>query len=289
MIPSEIQESIALMLFPAPFSVRRSTPLSGGCINQAYRVDTEDNSYFIKFNHAGLYPGMFEAEVRGLEVLEKTNTLRVPRPILASTAGRYTYIIMEFIGTGKSHSSFWEDFGMKLARLHRNTASSYGLDHDNYIGSLPQSNRFHDSWTDFFITERLEPQLKQAADSGAAGAPLLRQFEKLYRLLPSLIPQEPPALIHGDLWNGNYMTAPDGSACLIDPAVHYGHREADLAMSLLFGGFSESFYDAYQGAYPLESGWKERMDIHKLYPLLVHVNLFGGGYIRFVASIVSTF
>ncbi len=289
MIPSDIQESIASFLSPAPFSVRKTTALSGGCINQAFRVDTENQSYFIKYNHAGLYPGMFEAEVRGLELMESTNTLKVPRPIHASGAGRYTYIIMEYISPGKGIPSFWEDFGMKLARLHRHSAPAFGLDHDNYIGSLPQSNRLHDTWADFFIRERLEPQLKQAVDRGAGSRQLTRQFEKLYSRLSSMVPQEPPALIHGDLWNGNYITAPDGTACLIDPAVHFGHREADLAMSLLFGGFSGSFYDSYHREYPLTAGWRKRMDIHNLYPLLVHVNLFGGGYLRSVTSIVSVF
>ena len=166
---------------------------------------------------------------------------------------------------------------------------SFGLDHDNYIGSLPQSNHQHTSWVEFFIEERLEKQIALAKNSGALNNSTIQQFNNLFKRLKEIIPEEKPSLLHGDLWNGNYMLAADGCACLIDAAVYYDHREMDLAMTRLFGGFPEEFYESYHETFPLSSGFEERVDIHNLYPLLVHVNLFGGSYISQVKSVLSRF
>ena len=186
-------------------------------------------------------------------------------------------------------NDFWESFGKSLAKLHRVNSSKYGFAEDNYIGSLEQSNKEHNKWIDFFIEERLEKQLKRAMELGILTGDDENHFQKLYRELDSLIPNEPPSLLHGDLWGGNFITGDNGEPCLIDPAVYYGHREMDLSMTRLFDGFEKPFYDIYNSEYPLAPGFEARVDIHNLYPLLVHVNLFGGGYIPQLRGVIKKF
>ena len=265
------------------------SPVSGGDINEAFRLKTNAGDYFLKINDDVRFPGMFEKEARGLELLSKHTGLTVPGVIENGTAGNHAFLLMEFISSSGMQQNFWNDFAHGLADLHKSTADAFGLDHDNYIGSLPQYNDQHDNWISFFIEERLGKQLKLAVDHRVMGRQDIRSFEKLYGKLPEIFPEEPPVLLHGDLWSGNYMTGSRGEAVLIDPAVYYGHREMDLGMSKLFGGFSATFYIAYQEAYPLEKGWEKRLDICNLYPLLVHVNLFGGGYVSSVRNIISRF
>jgi fructosamine-3-kinase len=266
-----------------------SRSIGGGCINQAYLLETSHEQYFIKLNDAVAYPGMFEAEVLGLQLLSDAGAIRVPKPIAAGNEKGLAFLLLEYVPEGKRASDFWGDFGRSLAQLHRNTHEFFGLDHDNYIGSLPQSNRKEASWGAFLVTQRFEPQLKRAYDSGYVTASIQRSFHSLFNKLEELIPTEVPALIHGDLWSGNFMVTQQGNACIYDPAVYYGHREMDLAMSLLFGGFAPEFYGAYQEAFPMEANWRERMELGKLYPLLVHVNLFGEGYLGEVRSILGRF
>jgi protein-ribulosamine 3-kinase len=263
--------------------------VSGGSINAAFRIKTADQTFFLKYNDTKKFPGMFEAEAKGLQTLQRTNTFMVPDVIATGEEGGKSFLLLNWIENGERKKLFAQDFGKRLARLHRNSSSDFGLGYNNFIGSLPQSNLQHKSWIEFFIAERLEKQLASAKDSGIIDGFTSKQFEKLYIRLPEFIPEEPPALIHGDLWNGNYMVAPDGSACLVDPAIYFGHREMDLAMSRLFGGFPEEFYDAYHESFPLQPGFDNRFEIHNLYPLLVHVNLFGGGYLQQVKSILSRF
>ena len=196
---------------------------------------------------------------------------------------------MEYIATGSPGADFWDTFGQGLARLHKRTQKMFGLDHDNFIGSLQQSNRMHTSWEDFFINERLEAQYKLARDAGRAGSDTGRPLQNLYSRLSDFFPPEPPALLHGDLWSGNYMVDSSGMAVIADPAVYYGHRLMDLGMSKLFGGFSSAFYQAYNDAWPLEKNWPESIEIANLYPLLAHVNLFGGSYLQSVHSILKRF
>jgi fructosamine-3-kinase len=157
------------------------------------------------------------------------------------------------------------------------------------MGSLPQSNRMHDTWTEFYVQERLTPQVRIARDQGALTTSDIRAFDRLYTQITEIVPDEPPALVHGDLWSGNYLTGPGNTSWLIDPAVAYNHRETDIAMSLLFGGFSQRFYEAYQHHFSLAPGWQDRVGVFQLYPLLVHVNLFGGGYLRSVREVLNRF
>ncbi|MDR4989290.1 MAG: fructosamine kinase family protein [Bacteroidales bacterium] len=291
-------EEVLSRHFGSRIAVNNTSSVGGGCINDAHRIETGAGTFFMKYNSAHRYPGMFEAEARGLRLLAGAGCLRVPEVIGYDTAGDDALLILEHIAAAPRAEDFWINFGVGLAKMHKpgtrhggdeQAAPSFGLDHDNYIGSLPQSNRQHESWTDFFMAERLEAQLKRARDTGKAGADLVSMFDALSRHLGDFFPEEPPALLHGDLWSGNYMCGDDGQAVVIDPAVYYGHRYMDLGMSKLFGGFSAAFYDAYAQTFPLEASWQKSLDIANLYPLMVHVNLFGGSYPGSVKAILRKF
>ena len=253
--------------------------VGGGSINAAYRLSYAGKSFFLKYNNASRFPKMFEKEALGLKLLSESQSLRIPQIIGHSDNGQTAFLLLEYIDQGQANRQFWESFGQGLADLHRNTNPTFGLDHSNYIGSLKQDNSTENSWTDFFIRKRLQPQIELAKGRALLSTKTCADFEKLFELLPSLFPEEPPALLHGDLWSGNFLCSTTGEAVLIDPAVYYGHREMDIGMSKLFGGFHPHFYDAYNAAWPLEKDWQQRVDLCNIYPLLVHVNLFGGGYV----------
>jgi protein-ribulosamine 3-kinase len=267
--------------------VQRLHAVGGGCINNAVHLVTSSGSFFLKTNEATLYPGMFEAEAMGLKMLKEQGVIGVPGVIGSGVEGNQSFILLEYIGSGKKIPDYWQDFGRSLAALHQVTSNRFGLDHDNYIGSLPQQNSAERTWVEFYITKRLQPMVEMAANARKPSEDWIMRFDTLYKKLPGMLPEEPPSLLHGDLWNGNFMTAKDGRAWLIDPAVYFGNREMDLAMTRLFGGFEEGFYDAYHEAFPLLPGWRERIELYQLYPLLVHVNLFGGGYIGKVKDILN--
>ncbi|MBI2968866.1 MAG: fructosamine kinase family protein [Bacteroidetes bacterium] len=265
--------------------IQSHLPVGGGCINNAFCIDTGAGKFFCKVNDVKKYPGMFEAEAKGLQVLKEANEIFVPSFIASGEDKGSAFLILEFIEPGKRVPDFSPLFGQALARMHRRTEKYFGLDHDNYIGSLRQSNKKHDRWVDFFIEERLLPQIQLAGFSGLRA----KRFENLFKKLDDIFPAEKPSLLHGDLWSGNYMVSPQGAACLIDPSVYYGCREMDIAMTKLFGGFDIEFYDAYNREFPLEPGWQKRTDLCNLYPLLVHVNLFGGSYLYQMDSIINRF
>lgn len=264
-------------------------PVSGGSINSAFRVETGKENYFLKTNKAKQFPGMFEAEAKGLQLLSNAFYPGIPEVIETSISGDEQFILMEFITPGSPDKKSNYNFGKTLARMHRNSENYFGLDHDNYIGSLPQSNKFHNNWIKFFINERITPLTKMAVNSGAMKKDLIKQFDKLFSRLEEIFPAEPPALLHGDLWSGNYMFGKSGKAWIFDPAVYYGHREMDIAMTKLFGGFSSDFYEGYNDEFPLEKDCSIRVDVFNLYPLLVHVNLFGGHYIYDVKRILERY
>jgi fructosamine-3-kinase len=263
--------------------------VGGGSINNTLQLKTDSGNYFIKWNDAKRFPEMFAKEARGLKTLAEANEIQTPEIVLYYDAGIYSYLILNFIEAGKQKDSFWQDFGRSLAKLHRHSDKNFGLDHNNYIGSLHQSNKKHYEWIPFFIEERMEAQIRLAKNSHIVDSSLIKYFDKLFRVLPEIFPIEKSSLLHGDLWSGNYLTSENGLACIIDPAVYYGFREMDIAISKLFGGFNSEFYSAYNEEFAMEKGWEQRVDICNLYPLLVHVNLFGGGYIESVKNIVKRY
>lgn len=288
MLPDSLQREIADKL---DASIESATRVSGGSINEAAKLDIEKiGPAFLKWNRTA-DPDMFEKEVTGLKLLRDAETgLRVPDVILQGTVdGNTGYLLLEFIEDGRPGNQSAQEFGEQLAALHDHRGDSYGLDEDNYIGRLPQSNNRHNDWTNFFIDERMEPQLRMAMESGKFRSSITGAFNNMYRELDDIFPEERPSLLHGDLWGGNYFYDTDGGPVIYDPAVYYGHREIELAFTHLFGGFSSAFYEAYDNVLPIEPGFGQRKDIYNLYPLLVHTNLFGGSYARQVEGIVKQF
>ena len=255
-----------------------TAPVSGGSINETYRITTGQADYFLKLNRSAPND-FFEKEAQGLKLLDSAgSTLRIPEVIASEppTDSCPGFLLMGFIHEGRTGDSF--AFGAELAKLHQTASETFGLDSDNYIGSLLQSNNRHNAWSTFFTEERINPQLKMAIDSGKIDAGILKNWERLSRKLDDLLPACKPSLIHGDLWSGNYLFDESGKGVLIDPAVYYGHPEMDLAFSKMFGGFSSDFYNGYESITQLEPDFNGRKEIYNLYPLLVHVNLFGGHY-----------
>jgi fructosamine-3-kinase len=292
MVPHAIEEKILVFLkenISPSISFTGSYSLQGGCINEAVCFQTNYKKYFLKWNSVNRYPEMFASEAKGLTRLNETGIITVPQVIFQNNTWDHSFLLLEFIEPVERVKNFWDDFGIALACLHRVSDSHFGLDNSNYIGSLVQKNNKHDNWIDFFITERLDFQLQLALKNDNVPKKIANKFERLYNKLHEIFPIEPPALLHGDLWNGNFMVDSKGKACIFDPAIYFGHREMDLAMSLLFGGFSLVFYESYNSVYPLEKGWKQRMDICNLYPLLVHVNLFGGSYLSSIETILDKY
>ncbi len=261
----------------------------GGCINKGGRLATSKGDFFLKWNDAHKYPAMFLTEARGLQLLQKPACITVPNVILTGVEDEFQFIVLEFIESATQQSNYWQKLGEQLALIHSFRSTSFGLDHNNYIGSLPQRNTQMTNWIDFFIEQRLSVQLDLALRNDLVDNTIADRFQRLWSLLPSLLAVEEPSLLHGDLWSGNLITDRDGNPCVIDPAVYFGHREADLAFTCLFGGFDTTFYDSYMSALPLEKDYNDRFDLYNLYPLLVHVNLFGRSYLGQVVSILSRF
>jgi fructosamine-3-kinase len=237
---------------------------------------------------------MFEKEALGLETLRAVSEgPRVPHVLATGREGSFSFILMEYLEAREKQGDYWECFGAELAGLHRSARNSLsGFSSDNYIGASPQKNSFMPSWTDFFRVNRLEYQLKLARDRGLADSKTSKVVSSVLNRLDSLL-IEPDggdaSLLHGDLWGGNFIEGPEGKACLIDPAVYYGHREADLAMTELFGGFNRAFYQGYNAVWPLDPGYPERRDLYNLYHMLNHLNLFGAGYAGSVYAIASRY
>lgn len=291
-LPQPLAEHLGNLLtekLTEPVQVRDARPVAGGSINDAFRLLTNAGDYFVKTNDAGRFPSPFISEERGLGILRQASVFRVPEVLAQGEVEGTTFLLMEFIPQEEEDGDFQARFGRALARLHRNTNSSFGLINDNYIGLLPQVNTPHKDWVEFLVQCRLEPLVKMARDNGRIHPGDTIRLERLYAKLPALFPPEMPALLHGDLWKHNYLASANGEPVLIDPAVYYGHREMDLAMTKLFGGFDREFYGAYNNEEPLVPGWEERVDLCNLYPLLVHLNMFGGSYADRVGSVLRKY
>jgi len=244
---------------------------------------------FVK-HRPGAPAGMYPAEAAGLAWLAEARALRTPAVAAVGDDRAPRFLALEWIGRGRPARGHDEALGRGLAAVHRAGAPEFGWPEDNFIGSLPQPNGPLASWPDFYAERRLEPMARAAVDAGALDPGFLAGLERLRARLPDLCgPPEPPARLHGDLWGGNAMTDAAGAPVLIDPAVHGGHREIDLAMMRLFGGFGEAVFAAYAEAHPLADGHRDRIELLQLYPVLVHVVLFGGGYARSAGRILSRY
>jgi protein-ribulosamine 3-kinase len=264
-------------------------PVGGGSISNTARLDFDTGErVLLKWvgDHVDARKMLVE-EARSLKSLAVTRTVRVPDVLFISSGAAPHFLLLEWLEPGPRTAANQRALGEQLAELHRHSSAHYGWPADNFIGSLPQSNRRHDDWVAFWREERLEPQLRLARKQLAAHA---RRFDPLLEALPSIVDDvqaEGPSLLHGDLWSGNMHMLADGSAAVIDPSTYYRHREVDIAMARLFGGFSRDFFEAYAAAWPHRAGLEKRIALYQLYYLLVHVNLFGGSYVRQAVEVLE--
>lgn len=283
-----VMTDIALVLkqlIPSIDSVQSARSIGGGCISEASRVEVRDSAgqastVFAKTNVEDFLDN-FQAEWDGLTRLHEAGAVRVPKPLALGVVDDQAWLITEWIHSGERGSRFFEDFGGRLANLHRATLGDrIGLDQDNYLGAARQINQPVETWESFFATHRIGFQIGWAIDQGVDGR-LRSDCEQIVRHMDSLLSGRATetALLHGDLWSGNYLCSDQGEPVLIDPAVYYGCREAEFGMLNLFGACPPSFYEAYQDAFPMKDGWQRRVQVYVLYHLLNHLNLFGGGYL----------
>ena len=252
------------------------TPISGGHINRAYKLTTDSDTFFVKVNSSQRFPDMFDYEAKGLQLLAHTHTVNIPKQVAHGHFEELTFLLMEWIEPGKETPAHYIRLGRELAAMHRHTQSFFGLQWDHH-SLLLQSNSPHQLWANFFIHERLQPTLALAIKKGYLTIADQNDFDRLYLRIPQLFPEEPPALLHGDLWKGNCLFGADDRPYLVDASPYYGHREMDIAMTRFFQGFDKTFYTAYNEANPLEKGWEQRVDRCHLYPLLILTTL-GPGY-----------
>jgi fructosamine-3-kinase len=262
------------------FTARSIQPLSGGDINSAFRLQDGQQCYFVKLNRPEL-AFMFVAEFLGLQELAASKTVRVPTPIVQGQTESHSFLVLEYLNLGRASPTSERLLGQQLARLHQQVQPYFGWHCDNTIGSTLQSNQRNNDWLSFWREQRLGFQLKLAAKNGYSGR-LQALGERLAEKLPLLFTgyQPTPSLLHGDLWAGNAATDTQGNPVIFDPACYYGDRETDLAMTELFGGFGKDFYAAYQDTWALHEDYYSRKQLYKLYHILNHLNLFGGGYLQ---------
>lgn len=256
--------------------------VQGGDIGRSYNVETKERNFFVKYR-SDLPSLVFQQEAKGLALLRAAGPLAVPQTYYAGEipAKEGGMIVLEWIDSGSSHLTTEEELGRGIAELHKSKSPNgqFGLQHDNYIGMLPQANNWCDSWSQFYLERRLLPMIKLAEERGRLSALRINKLMQLADSLDRWIPKKSePSLLHGDLWHGNWITSDHGEPYLIDPAVFYGDREYEMAFTELFGGFSSRFYAAYQQSYPLSPDYNERRPLYQLYYLLVHLIMFGESY-----------
>ena len=254
--------------------------VGGGCINETYRISFDDRQFFCKINSATKFPHLFEKEANGLKLIAKQNIIKVPAVINCFETAGQQVLLLEWINEGERTESFWKKFGEQLAALHSVSNERFGLNEDNYMGSIPQFNQPTANWVDFFIQQRLQPLTQQCLSLQLLSSRHQSQFENLYKQLPSIFNRaQKPSLLHGDLWSGNFMCNENEEPVLIDTAVYFGHPSIDLGMTTLFGGFRSGFYEAYNYHSPFPPDYKEQWEVCNLYPLLIHLLLFGRSYL----------
>lgn len=292
-LPAAVAAGVARALAgrAPPTAAGSVSPVGGGCISPAARLELRGGgSAFLKWGDEGTPPGLFAAEARSLGALAEAGEVRVPAVLAVhdvdpgeeEPGAASGWLLLEWLQPGQADALAEAELGSALARQHRRPAAAFGWDSDNFIGSLPQRNAERARWSEFWAELRLEPQLRRARDAGLLGAAAVRRFDRLSSRLDELIAagdEDGPSLLHGDLWGGNKHPTADGGIALVDPAAYHGHREVDLAMTELFGGFGPEFHRAYRDEWPLQPEYEPvRRAVYQLYYLLVHVNLFGEGY-----------
>lgn len=253
--------------------------VSGGDINLAFKIITSRGAFFAKMSTHPDGEEMFEVEADSLKQIRDHTEFQTP---IITATGKYedvAYLIMPFLHSSPGSNADWALLGRKLAQMHKNTQNRYGYYHDGFIATIPQSNRWNESWSTFYLEQRLDPLFQRCRDEGLLKR-ISSEWSEFCHVAMGMLEEQKPALIHGDLWSGNVLFTKDHGPQLIDPALYYGSRELDLAMSRLFGGFDRRFYEAYSEEWPLQDGWQERLPLYQLYYLLVHVLLFGGNYER---------
>lgn len=295
LLPPETAQVLAERLNAAnpdrqPVVLTATHPLPGGSVNNVFRLETNWGPYCLKLNTAPEAAHMFPSEAEQLGRLQRLAPIRVPvvEDVYADSTAA-SYLLLEYLAPSAMRPDYWARLGRQLAKLHQVEGQAFGGVANNFIATLPQPNLNTPDWATFFAEQRILPMAKRAYDAGALGPVEGAQIQALLAKTPSLCPEEPPVLLHGDLWKGNVLVGPEGYACLIDPALYFGHREADLAMTLLFGGYEAEFYQAYQDKHPLQPGFERRFQVYNLYPLLVHLVLFGDGYLPAVQSVLRQY
>lgn len=278
-------EAINPLLTSSNDKITKLTPISGGSICQAFRAETKTGQVLFVKILEGADKHFFVREAEGLKALFQSNSIKTPSVLAVAP----TVLVMNHIEEATPSKKFWRRAGEQLAQLHKPSKTYFGFDYDNFCGRTTQPNPATDNGFDFFSQSRLLHQVALADKKNLLTLADKQKIDRLCHKLPNFLPDEPPSLLHGDLWSGNLICDLESQPWLIDPAVYYGWREIDIAMTTLFGGFQSDFYEAYQYHHPLEPGWQERMDIYNLYPLLNHLNLFGPHYLEPIRSTLNRF
>lgn len=272
-------------------TIENLTTVGGGSISDSHLLETSRGHAFFLKSHNDSPDGMYFSEAAGLKALAAAIATNATNAICVPTVYSVDddYLLLEYFPPVEKTDHYWQDLGTQLAKLHQNTAPQFGFEIDNFCGLTPQPNPQMENGFDFFAEHRLLYQGRIAYDKKLVKASLVDSLERICHRLHSLIPEQPASLIHGDLWSGNIFTGPQGQPALIDPATHYGWAEAEIAMTTLFGGLDEAFYDAYIETSPLENDWKNRLSLYNLYHLLNHLNLFGSGYLAQVQATIRMY
>jgi len=292
MIQSSIREYLIQLLsekLKQSVSSLKIFPVGGGSINDTYKISADNNNFFLKLNTAEKYPALFEKEKKGLEFISSKKIILAAAVVDIGIINDRQFLLLDWIEGGLKTELFWKKFGEQLAKLHYITNDHFGFIENNYMGALPQLNSLKTTWIDFFIDCRLKPQIKMANEKKLLPFNDISKLENLFSRLESVFNGEKPSLLHGDLWSGNFMCNENAKPVLIDPAVYFGHRSIDLAMTTLFGGFDKQFYESYNYHFPFPSNYREQWEICNLYPLLIHLNLFGSGYLGQIEAVLRKY